>query len=317
MLVFRTLGRGGRRGCVQVLSGSGFVERSRLSWLGTRPDPEGGRTVEEFLREGWRQGRAAVGIWNTIGDSLVAEAVASLRPDYVCIDMQHGSASEAQLVPMLQAVTVGGATPIVRVPEANPAAIMKALDAGAAGVILPLVETAEQAKRAVDACRYPPAGRRSFGPFRASISAETSDPRDLEKVACIAMIETRAGIDHLAEIVATGGLTAIYLGPSDLSLALGLPPGSIEAPEFIATAEKIRSACAEHGVVAGMHCYDGVTDRRAVEQGYGMVTVAIDLRSLRQALAAEIAVARGTNHAGRLSVAEGAGEPGEPGEGSL
>jgi 4-hydroxy-2-oxoheptanedioate aldolase len=249
--------------------------------------------VEDFLREAQRQGRAAIGVWNAIADTLVAEAIASLGPDYVCVDMQHGSASEGQLVPLLQAVAVGGATPIVRVPEANPATIMKALDCGAMGVVVPLVESAEQARSAVQACRFPPAGRRSFGPFRASISAGTNDPRELEKVCCIAMIETRAGIDHLDEIVATEGLTAVYLGPSDLSLALGLPPASLQAPEFIATVEKIRSACAEQGVVAGMHCYDGASARRAVEQGFGMVTVTVDLRLLRQALTVEILAARG------------------------
>jgi 4-hydroxy-2-oxoheptanedioate aldolase len=249
--------------------------------------------VEDFLREAQRQGRAAIGVWNAIADTLVAEAIASLGPDYVCVDMQHGSASEGQLVPLLQAVAVGGATPIVRVPEANPATIMKALDCGAMGVVVPLVESAEQARSAVEACRFPPAGRRSFGPFRASISAGTNDPRELEKVACIAMIETRAGIDHLDEIVATEGLTAVYLGPSDLSLALGLPPASLQAPEFIATVERIRSACAEHGVVAGMHCYDGASAKRAVEQGFGMVTVTVDLRLLRQALTVEILAARG------------------------
>ena len=253
--------------------------------------------MEEFLREGWRQGRAAIGVWNGIGDTLVAEGIASLRPDYVCVDMQHGTASEGQLVPLLQAVAVGGATPIVRVPEGNPAIIMKALDSGAMGVVVPLVESAQQAKTAVDACRFPPAGRRSFGPFRASISAGSNDPKELEKVACIAMIETRAGIDHLAEIVATEGLTAVYLGPSDLSLGLGLPPGSVEAPEFLATIEMIRSACASHGVVAGLHCYDGASARRAIEQGFGMVTVAVDLRLLRQALAIEIATARGAEPA--------------------
>lgn len=259
--------------------------------------------MEEFLREAGRQGKAAVGIWNTIGDTLVAEAVASLHPDYVCIDMQHGSPSEARLVAMLQAVELGGSVPIVRVPEANLATIGKALDAGARGVIVPLVESADQAKLAVEACRYPPTGRRSFGPFRASITNGSDDPNELQRVACIAMIETRAGIEHLGEIVATEGLSAIYLGPSDLSLALGLPPGSVEAPEFIATAEKIRSACQERSLVAGMHCFDGATARRAVEQGFGMVTVAVDLRSLRKALAAEISAARGAG----ASTARGSG----------
>ena len=250
--------------------------------------------MEEFLRESWRKGKPALGVWNAIGDSLAAEAIASLGPDYVCVDMQHGGASEGQLVPLLQAIAVGGSTPIVRVPEANQATIMKALDSGAMGVIVPLVESAEQARRAVEACRFPPAGHRSFGPFRASISAGTNDPAELEKVACIVMIETRAGIDHLGEIVATEGVTAVYLGPSDLSLALGLPPGSVDDPQFVSTVQEIRSACTARGVVAGMHCYDGETARKAVEQGFGMVTVAVDLRLFRQALAEELATARAT-----------------------
>ena len=248
--------------------------------------------MDEFLRESWRQGNAAIGVWSTIGDTVVAEVIASLEPDYVCVDMQHGNTSEGQLVPMLQAVMAGGTTPIVRVPEANSATIMKALDSGAMGVVVPLVENADQARRAVEACRFPPTGTRSFGPFRASVCAGSNDPRELEKVACIVMIETKAGIDNLAEIVATDGLTAVYLGPSDLSLALGLPPGSVDTPEFMRTVEKIRLACADHGVVPGMHCHDGETARRALDQGFGMVTVAVDLRTFRQALALELAAVR-------------------------
>jgi len=173
---------------------------------------------------------------------------------------------------------------------------MNALDAGAHGVVVPLVESAEEAARAVSACRFPPAGRRSFGPFRASIEARSSDPSELEKVACIVMIETRAGTEQLSEIIETDGVTAVYLGPSDLSLALGLPPGSIEAPEFVSVVEQIRAVCAANGVVAGMHCYDGESARTAVEQGFGMVTVAVDLRLFRKALAVELDTAgRGSN----------------------
>ncbi|MGH9105690.1 MAG: HpcH/HpaI aldolase family protein [Acidimicrobiales bacterium] len=249
--------------------------------------------MEEFLRESWRGGKPALGVWATMASTLAVEAISSLGPDYVCMDMQHGGTSEGQLLPMLQAVGVGGSTPVVRVADTNQATIMKVLDSGAMGVVVPLVESAEQARKAVEACRFPPAGRRSFGPFRASIRAGTNDPRELEKVACIVMVETRAGVDNFAEIVATEGVTAVYLGPSDLSLALGLPPGSVGAPAFVRTVEEIRLACAEHGVVAGMHCYDGKTARRAVEQGFGMVTVASDLGLLRRGVASELAVARG------------------------
>jgi 4-hydroxy-2-oxoheptanedioate aldolase len=101
--------------------------------------------VKDFLQECAREHRTAIGVWNTIGDTLVAETIASLRPDYVCVDMQHGSASAGQLVPLLQAVALGGAAPVVRVPDTTPATIMKALDCGASGVIVPLVESAELA----------------------------------------------------------------------------------------------------------------------------------------------------------------------------
>lgn len=232
------------------------------------------------------------GLWCSIGHPLVAEAMAALGPDYVCIDMQHGTASDGALVSMIQAVVAGASAPIVRVAENNPASIMKALDSGARAVVVPLVESAEQAARAVAACRYPPLGTRSFGPFRASIQAGTTDPRELEKVSCIVMIETRAGIDNAEAIVATEGIAGVYLGPSDLSLALGLPPGSIDAPAFVAVRDRILAACRAHGVVAGMHCYDGNAARRAVAQGFSMVTVAGDLGLLRLALAAELGSAR-------------------------
>ena len=244
--------------------------------------------MEHFLRESWRVGQPALGLWNTIGDTALVEAMASTKPDYVCVDMQHGGSHGGNLVAMLQAVAAGGSVPLVRVAENNPALIMKALDAGARGVIVPLVESGEEAARAVEACRYPPNGRRSFGPFRASIHAETSDPRELEKVACLVMVETRAGVDNLADIVATEGLTGVYVGPSDLSLALGLEPGSIDAPEFIAVLDDIRVACMRQGIVPGIHCFDGQTAARYVQEGFGLITVADDLSLLRAALAIEL-----------------------------
>jgi len=102
------------------------------------------------------------------------------------------------------------------------------------------------------------------------------------------MVETRAGLDNLAEIAATDGLTGIYVGPSDLSLALGLAPASYEAPEFDAALEAIQSACKQHGLVAGMHCYEGTTAAEYVRRGFGMVTVAVELRLLREALTVEL-----------------------------
>jgi 4-hydroxy-2-oxoheptanedioate aldolase len=248
--------------------------------------------MDNFLRQSWKAARPSMGIWSAIGNPLLAEAIASVGPDYVCVDMQHGESHDGNLIEMFQAIAIGGSVPIARVPSNDPASIMRVLDSGAQGVVVPLVESAEQAARAVDACRFPPKGTRSYGPFRASIRARTSDTAELEKVACIVMIETRAGIDNLEEIVATEGVTAAYVGPSDLSLALGLSPGSTEAPEFVSTLAEIRAACVRHDIVPGLHCYDGKMARRAAEQGFGMITVAVDLRSIRAWIASELEQSR-------------------------
>jgi 4-hydroxy-2-oxoheptanedioate aldolase len=273
----------------------GLAQLPRMAALGSTVarSCEGVGKVETFLKESSRAGQPALGLWCTVSDTLVAEVLASVGPDYVCIDTQHGKAHERNLVAMIQAVDAGGSVPIVRVGANQPAAIGKALDAGARGVVIPLVESGEQAARAVQACRFPPFGIRSFGPFRSAMHAGTSDPRELEKVACVVMIETRAGVAHLDEIVATEGITAVYVGPADLSLALGLRPASIEDPKFVSTLEEIRTACAARQVVVGIHCISGAMARQAVEQGFGMVTVAPgELGPMRAALLANLTEAR-------------------------
>lgn len=243
------------------------------------------------LIAGWRSGRQAVGVWCSSRDPLVAEAIASTGPDYVCIDLQHGANELANLIEMLQAVRAGGSTAVVRVPENSLALINKALDAGAAGVVVPLVDDADSARRAVAACRYPPRGRRSFGPFRASLSGGKA-PADFEEVACIVMIETADGLANVEEIAAVDGVSAVYVGPSDLSIALGLPPASLDDPAFTAALERIRRAAADAGVIAGMHTGDGARAATYVAQGFGMVTAAADVRSLQSAVAGHLDRAR-------------------------
>jgi len=243
------------------------------------------------LLGGWRSGRSAVGVWCSSRDSLVAESVASVKPDYVCIDMQHGASNFGNLVEMLQAVRSGGSAAVVRVPENSLALINKALDAGADGIIVPLVETVDGARRAVEACRYPPRGRRSYGPFRATITGRSGAP-ELEDVACIVMIETADGLANVEEIAKVEGLTALYVGPSDLSIALGLPPASLQEPEFVEALERIRQAAVGAGLVAGMHTHDGEVAAGYLAQGFGMVTVASDMTSLRAAVGRHVDRAR-------------------------
>src|ERR671916_44092 len=161
----------------------------------------------------------------TVPGSVGAEIFASAGVDYVCVDQQHGVIDYDSMVPMFQAIRAEGATPITRVLSNDPFLIMKALDAGALGVIVPLVNNAEDAARAVAACRYPPRGVRSYGPVRAAGVIGSRDPEELGGGGlCLGMVETREALERVDEIAATPGLDGIYIGPSDLALSLGLHP---------------------------------------------------------------------------------------------
>ena len=252
------------------------------------------------LRRAWDEGRTALGLWSVVPGSFGVEILARTGVDYVCVDGQHGLIGFDAMVPMLQAIGAGGSAPITRVPSNDPYGIMKSLDAGARGVIVPLVNSAADAERAVAACRYPPRGMRSYGPIRAGGVMGTSDPETLEKEAlCLVMVETREALERVEEIAATPGLDGIYVGPSDLALSLGLP-ATIEVleDEHAEAVERVRRACAANGVVAGIHASSGEWARRHADAGFEMVTVATDASLLMNAALAELAVVRGEGAAG-------------------
>ena len=154
--------------------------------------------------------------------------------------------------PMLQAISQTDTVPVVRVAWNDPATIMKALDLGAYGIIVPLVNTAEEAAKAVAACRYPPVGMRSSGPVRAvHYGGADYVAKANDEIVVMAMIETKEGLANLDAICATPGLDAVYIGPADLSFALGLAPrGDNPDPLHIATCDKIRDAAHKHGIKA-------------------------------------------------------------------
>jgi 4-hydroxy-2-oxoheptanedioate aldolase len=251
--------------------------------------------VSNPLRRIWAEGRTAFGMWAMMPDSFGAELLAGSGADYVCVDQQHGLVDYEAMVPMLQGIHAGGAAPITRVPASDPYLIGKALDAGVLGVIVPMVNSPEEAARAVAACRYPPRGTRSYGPVRASAAIGSGDPEDLERgTLCFVMVETREGLDRVEEIAATPGLDGIYVGPADLALSLGLRPTfDLEDPRHVEAVRKIRETCERHGIVAGVHSGSGEWARRHAEAGFGMVTVAIDAVLLKAAALQEVAVARG------------------------
>jgi 4-hydroxy-2-oxoheptanedioate aldolase len=247
------------------------------------------------LRVAWSESRTAFGLWMTVPGSIGAEIFAGAGVDYVCVDQQHGVIDYDSMVPMFQAIGAEGSAPITRVLSNDPFTIMKALDAGAWGVIVPLIGSAEDAARAVSACRYPPLGLRSYGPVRAAGVIGSRDPEKLGgEVLCLVMVETREALERVEEIAATPGLDGIYIGPSDLALSLGLSP-TLDVTEdvHVEAINRIREACNQNGIAAGIHAASGESAREHAEAGFDMVTVATDAALLRAAALREVSLARG------------------------
>ena len=219
-------------------------------------------------------------MWLSTSNLVAAEQLASLDFGYVCVDLQHGLVDYNDAVALLQVIRHGDGVPICRSPWNEPGIIGKLLDAGAMGIIIPMVNTAEQCRQAVSACLYAPAGARSFGPTRAAaVLGENYASEANEQVACIPMIETVEALDNLDEILDVEGVDAIYVGPADLSISLGLPPGSDNADaSFQSALAKILDACAKRGIPAGIHSTPSLSARR-LEQGFQMVTVTTDLQA--------------------------------------
>jgi 4-hydroxy-2-oxoheptanedioate aldolase len=247
------------------------------------------------LRASWAEHRTAFGLWSVMPGSVGAEILAGAGVDYVCVDQQHGVIDYDSMVPMFQAIRAEGTAPITRVLSNDQFLIMKALDAGALGVIVPLVNSTEDAARAVAACRYPPRGMRSYGPVRAAGVIGSRDPEDLGgEVLCLVMVETREALERVEEIAATPGLDGVYIGPSDLALSLELPPTlEVTEGEHERAVERIKNACNRNGIAAGIHSPSGDWARRHAEAGFDMVTVATDAALLRTTSLREVTVARG------------------------
>ena len=234
------------------------------------------------IKQMWKEGKPVTLGWLSIGNSFSAEVMARQGFDALCVDLQHGTTELAGLLPMLQAISQTDTSPVVRVPTNDAAIIMKALDLGAMSVIIPLVSTAAEAARAVAACRYPPTGLRSSGPIRAMQYAGADYLAEADKeIVVIAMVETKEGLDNLDAICATPGLDAIYIGPSDLSFALGLPPKMDNTdPLHLATCDKIRDTAHKHGKKACMHCVSAAFAAGAIKRGFDLVMLTSDINCM-------------------------------------
>lgn len=250
------------------------------------------------LRERWQNGAAVFGAWSALPSAFAAELMITPELGYVCVDQQHGLIDYADAVAMFAAIEARGCVALTRVPENQPWLIGRSLDAGAQGVIVPLVNNREEAARAVAACRYPPQGIRSFGPIRAAVVSGARDTRTLgDGPLCFVMVETREGLAHIDAIASTPGLDGIYVGPADLALGLGLEPNLDKTEsEHRDAVQAILDACRRAGIVAGIQCSGGRSGRAYAEQGFGLVTVAKDSALLQSGARRELRAALGTDN---------------------
>jgi len=228
-----------------------------------------------------------VGGWLQLPGAATAELMGSAGFGFMCLDQQHGLIGDDAVLPMMQALAATGTPAIVRVPANEHAAIGRALDRGAAGVIVPLVGNAEEAAHAVAACHHPPRGSRSYGPTRLAWAPLPAAPLS------IVMIETLEAVERAPAIAAVDGLDAVFVGPSDLSLSAGLPfSAQLDDATFADLLRRVVKSCRAHGLPAGIYCASPAHVHRFRELGFTFFALMSEAALLRAAAVQKLAESR-------------------------
>ncbi len=254
------------------------------------------------LRRLLESGSPAYGTASALPSALAIEQVASAGFDYVFIDMQHGLSTFSDLPSLCMMAQKFATTPLVRVLFNDFSGAQRALDAGAEGIIFPLIDSAQSARQAVDACRYPPAGNRSFGPYWSPYGADCAWANS--QVLCFAMIESIAGLERLDEILTTPGLDGVYVGPNDLSISMG--EGPVMASLYTSTSpktasinpalqkalENIVAACKRHNKHTGLQVATGGAAASAALAGFAFVGIGGDTSFMATGAGLELLAAK-------------------------
>jgi 2-dehydro-3-deoxyglucarate aldolase len=242
--------------------------------------------VIDRIRKSLRDGGVTVGSWLQIPHPSVAEIMGQAGYDWIAVDLEHGSIGVERLPDIFRAIELGGALPLVRVAEGVAKDCKQALDAGAGGVIAPMIESAAQLRSVCDACRWPPAGTRGVGFSRANLFGKhfVSYASEAQAPLVVAQIEHIRAVENLDEILQVQGLDAIMVGPYDLSASMGIT-AQFEHPAFESAMERIRSLALTRAVPCGVHVVDpDVADlERRIAQGYRFIAYSIDAVFLRRA----------------------------------
>lgn len=236
-------------------------------------------SITRCIRQKLANGGVSIGSWMQVPHSSIAEIMGQGGYDWVSLDLEHGSVSLHQLPDLCRALELGGTLPLVRVAEPNPKDCKQALDAGAGGIIAPMIETMDQLKAVRDACRWPPAGGRGVGFSRANLFGKNFEYYALEAQAplLVPMIESVSAVQALEMILSVEGVDAILIGPYDLSASLGLT-GEFEHPEFCRMIDVIRNLAEAKGVPVGFHLVEPSSSQlmRRIGEGYRFIAYSID-----------------------------------------
>jgi 4-hydroxy-2-oxoheptanedioate aldolase len=249
------------------------------------------------VKDAWKAGKAVINGWLAIPNAFSAEMYAQAGWDSVTVDMQHGVQDYVSCVQCFQGMQrAPEVLPMVRVPWNEPGVIGKVLDGGAYGVICPMVNTAAEARALVQYCKYPPQGTRSNGPIRAALYGEATSYQATanDDVLVIPMIETRTALDNLEAILDVPGIDAVYIGPSDLGLSLGIAPKlDREEPEVLKIYERVLEETGKRGIAAGLHNGTAAYANRMIKLGFKLVTISNEVAMMVNAAKAAVKEARG------------------------
>ena len=249
------------------------------------------------LKEAWKAGRKTVNGWLAIPSGFSAEVMAQLGYDSLTVDLQHGLQDYMSAVACFQGMHGRGPVPMARIPWNEPGIIGKLLDAGAQGLICPMVNSAQEAADFVTACRYPPLGRRSNGPIRAGLYGEPGSyfRTANDDILCLPMVETKEALENIDAILSVEGVDGIYVGPTDLGNSLGIFPPVMdrEEPEILRIYAMLVERCAAHGRFAGIHCNSGAYVKRMHAMGFSFATMGTDAINMAVGVRAQFAALRG------------------------
>lgn len=250
--------------------------------------PTGNETImANTLKEKLRKREVTIGSWITLGHTSIAEIMAKAGFEWLVVDMEHSVITLDTAQQLIQVIEGYGAVPLVRVGENNPTTIKRVMDAGARGVIVPMVNTKEEAEAAVRAVRYPPLGTRGVGLARAQGYGATFEQyRDWlnRESIVIVQVEHIKAVENLEAILSVPGVDGCIIGPYDLSGSLGMP-GNFDHPDVLAAIRKVEQTCKEKKVTLGMHVIQ--PDHRLVleriSKGYTFISFSLDILFLGNA----------------------------------